>query len=111
MADLLRTARAIVAMDIHNGYWIGGPVELARSIRRNDFPADLDEGGRTVRAIPLATDGGGNAFLMAGGSVWRWNHETGVCTVVAGGLDEFLRRVAQDWSHHLQGDETWDYLV
>jgi hypothetical protein len=112
MVALLQRAKAIIAMDVHNGYWIGGPTQLSRSIRRRDFPAELDVQGQTIRAIPLATDGGGNAFLLAGGgSVWRWDHETGVSTFVAEDLEEFLHRVAEDWRHHLDGDGTWAYLV
>jgi cell wall assembly regulator SMI1 len=112
MLALLQTTRAIVAMDIRNGYWIGGPAELSRSIHRRDFPAEVDVRGEAVRAIPLATDGGGNAFMLAvAGSVWRWDHETNGCTFVAENLGTFLHRVAEDWSHDLKGDDTWKYLV
>jgi hypothetical protein len=105
LVDLLRTTRAIVAMEIHNGCWIGGPAQLARSIRRRDFPAEIDAGGTRARALPFATDGGGNAFmLVTGGSVWRWDRETGAATRVADDLPAFLGRVADDWRRHLEGE-------
>jgi len=105
LVDLLRTTRAIVAMGIHNGYWIGGPMQLARSIRRRDFPAEIDAGGTRARALPFATDGGGNAFMLVPDcSVWRWDHETGACTLVAGDLAAFLEAVAADWRRHVDGD-------
>lgn len=110
---LLQTTRAIVAMDIHNGCWIGGPVQLARSIRRGDFPGSLRAEGRDERALPIATDGGGNAFLLVIrlGSVWRWDRGTGAVAYVSPDLTEFLARVAADWQHELEGDATWSYLV
>jgi hypothetical protein len=113
LLELLRATRAIVAMDIRNGYWIGGPAHLSRSIRRGDFPASLRAGGRDERALPIATDGGGNAFLLTRrlGSVWRWDHETGGVSCVSQNLAEFLRRVADDWEHNLAGDVSWEYLV
>jgi hypothetical protein len=111
--SFFRRSRAIVAMDIRNGYWIGGPAELSRSIRRHDYPTEFDANGRFVHAFPIATDGGGNAFMFAVGvgSVWRWDHETGAVACVSGDLPEFLCRVAEDWEHDLDGDSAWSYLV
>jgi hypothetical protein len=100
-------------MDIRNGYWIGGPVELSRSLRRHDFPKTIDIQDRTSRAIPVATDGGGNVFMLAeiDGSVWRRNHDTAAVQHVAQDFVAFLNRVAVDWMHDLEGDERWTYLV
>ena len=110
---LLRRTRAIVAMDIRNGYWIGGPVELARSVRRHDYPTGFEADGQPAQVIPVATDGGGNAFMiwLDVGSVWRWDHETGAVACVSQDLPAFLRRVAEDWAHDLEGDTAWTYLV
>lgn len=100
-------------MDIRNGYWIGGPAELSRAMGRGDFPTIVDAGGRPTRVIAIATDGGGNAFVVAAdlGTVWRWNHETASVKHVARDFSEFLHRVAEDWTHDLDGDDAWDYLV
>jgi SMI1 / KNR4 family (SUKH-1) len=113
LLELLRATRAIVAMNIRNGYWIGGPAQVSRSIRRGDFPASVTAEGRDERVLPIATDGGGNAFLLTRrlGSVWRWDHETGRITCVSRNLAGFLRRVAGDWEHDLEGDLSWEYLV
>jgi len=110
---LFQRTRAIVAMEVRNGYAIGGPLQLARSLRRQDFPASLDVQAPSARAIPVATDGGGNAFMVAlgDGSVWRWDHETGALERVARDLPDFLGRIAEDWAHDLDGDSTWNYLV
>ena len=72
---------SIAAMDVWNGYWIGG-VSLLRSIERGDFPGSVE----SHRVMPIATDGGGNAFLMPGdsdGRVWKWSHETSEVKVLA----------------------------
>jgi cell wall assembly regulator SMI1 len=109
---LFRVTRAIVAMDIRNGCWIGGPQQLSRSIRRSDFPGSLNAEGRDERVLPIATDGGGNAFLLTIrlGSVWRWDHETGGVACVSSTIADFLGRVAEDWAHNLEGDAAWRYL-
>ena len=49
-------------------------------------------------------------MLADAGSVWRWDHETNGCTLVAEDLGAFLHRVAEDWSHDLKGDDAWKYL-
>jgi hypothetical protein len=111
--DFLRRCDAIVAMQIHNGYWIGGVDNLKRSIIRGDYPATLDEDGLSMPVVPVATDGGGNAFLLTigDGRIWRWDHETGVTFAVAGSFAEFLDRVATDWEQVISGNQDWTYLV
>ena len=103
----------IVAMDIHNGYWLGGTGALTRSVLRNDFPKELKTGGSLIQALPVATDGGGNAFLVAsdGGGVWRWDHETRNTAQVATSFSKFLARVADDWEHAAADDPDWAFLV
>jgi hypothetical protein len=67
---------AVVGMSVHNGYWLGGIERLMRSACRGDFPRNVEN----EPAIPVATDGGGNAFLLAAdGQVWRWDHERQSC--------------------------------
>jgi hypothetical protein len=109
--ELLTLHRAIVAMNIHNGYWIGasvtGPLVLAQG------PSTATCGAVPVPVLPVASDGGGNLFLrpLTMSSIWRWDHETGVTHQVADGLAEFLGIVAEDWEHAARGDEARVYLV
>jgi hypothetical protein len=100
-------------MDVHNGYWIGGTTALTRSVSRGDFPRTIESGGETVSVAPIATDGGGNAFLVTAhdGQVWRWDHETGTLAAVAVSFGAFLERVARDWERAASGDANWEYLV
>ena len=108
---LLSLHRAIVAMNIHNGYWLGasasGPLVLAQG------PSTATCGGVRVAVVPVASDGGGNLFLrpQTMSSIWHWDHETGIADQVADGLAEFLGLVADDWECAARGDETRAYLV
>jgi cell wall assembly regulator SMI1 len=113
LREFLAQCDAIVAMDVHNGYWIGGTAELARSVVRGDFSGTMDSGGERITVMPIATDGGGNAFFLtqADGRVWRWDHETGTLSAVADSFVGFLERVAQDWERAASGDADWEYLV
>ena len=113
LREFLAQCDAVVAMDVHNGYWIGGTAGLARSVSRGDFPGSMDSGGERITVMPIATDGGGNAFLLtpADGRVWRWDHETGTLSAIAGSFAAFLERVAQDWERGASGDADWEYLV
>jgi len=108
----LRNCDAIVAMGVWNGYWIGGSEVLLRSITRKDFPSEVCEENNTTAVVPVATDGGGNAFLLSldGDKVWKWNHETGNSTLVAHGFSSFLARIVEDWEHFLADDRAWRYL-
>ena len=99
---------SVVGMSIHNGYWIGGVEQLALATKRGDFP-QLVEG---ERAIPVATDGGGNAFLLSvRGCVWRWDHESGKVTSVAESFAAFLEHVADDWDAYVSDRADWTFLV
>src|SRR5262245_16515099 len=52
-------------MSVHNGYWLGG----IKHLLTEDAIPRMVEG---ERAIPVANDGGGNAFLLsASGAIWR----------------------------------------
>jgi hypothetical protein len=107
LKQFLTQHRAIVAMDIWNGYWLGcsavGPLRLP------NLPALFHSG---VRALPIATDGGGNAFLeVSGGPILHWNHGTGGMTAVAPDLTCFLRLIATDWEHAAEDDASWLYLT
>jgi hypothetical protein len=111
LAHFLRQCDSIVAMDVWIGYWVGGVEQLLRSMGRKDFPAKLVEANHDV-VVPVATDGGGNAFLMSvkDQRVWKWNHETGNSTTVAHDFASFLQRIADDWEHFLARDSAWHYL-
>jgi SMI1 / KNR4 family (SUKH-1) len=110
---LLQTCDAIVAMDVHNGYWIGGAEALAGGVARVDFPRMISDGSTSTPATPIASDGGGNTFLakIADGSVWFLDHETGIVKPVASSIDGFLQRVAEDWLHFAADDHEWHYIV
>jgi len=109
-ADLrtfLAECGAVVGMSIHNGYWVGDVERLARSIARDDFPHSVSD----ELAAPMATDGGGNAFLVSSsGRVWRWDHETGRVLEVAGSFAAFLDRVAADWAAFVADAPGWRFL-
>jgi cell wall assembly regulator SMI1 len=110
--DFLRTHEAITAMEIRNGYWVGGIALIIMNVRRGDFPPAVAEENGPDAVVPVATDGGGNAFLMSlrGGTVWKWDHETGGVRIVADNFTAFLGRILQDWQHFQSGDGTSDYL-
>lgn len=100
-------------MDIWNGYWIGGLISIQQMMEQRSFPSRYAEATENYSLIPIATDGGGNAFLMALGQknlVWKWWHETGKMDLVAKNFSEFLARVSADWEHFLTKDCTWKYL-
>lgn len=100
----LALTAGVVGMSIHNGYWLGSLARLDSAA----FPRA--ESGEPL--APVATDGGGNAFLMSSsGRVWRWDHETGRMSGVAASFTEFLDRVAADWSAYVDDDPDWRYLV
>jgi hypothetical protein len=104
----LSHTNAIVGMSVHNGYWIGGVEQLLRPEDRGEFPRMVD----AEPVIPVATDGGGNAFLLgAGGSVWRWDHETGKVVQVAGSFNAFLEQVTADWAAYIANTPNWRFLV
>ncbi len=96
-------------MDVWNGYWIGGVRTLLRSIERGDFPGSVE----SHRVMPIATDGGGNAFLMpvdSDGPVWKWSHETSEVKVIASSFELFLDRLADDFRMFAAGKDDWPYM-
>ena len=111
--EFLLSCDAIVAMNVWNGYWIGGTANLTRSVLREDFPSESLLCGRRIHLAPIATDGGGNAFLIAidDGSVCYWEHEEGGVSRVADSFTAFLEQVAEDWKHASMNDKDWRYLV
>jgi hypothetical protein len=99
---------AIQAMSIHNGYWLGGIEQLTRNVQAGSLPGVAER----ERAVPIATDGGGNAFLLSdSGRVWRWNHETRAVRVVSPSFIDFLKRVVADWQAWGEGTPGWHFLV
>ena len=92
LRTFLADCEAVVALD--QGIWIGGVEQLIRSTGE-DFPRSV----AGELAVPVATDGGGNAFLLSSsGRVWHWNHETDRVTEVSASFADFLERVAADWA-------------
>jgi hypothetical protein len=91
LRDFLGTTGSVVALSVHNGYWLGGVERLTAWPQSAALPSSV----AGERLAPVATDGGGNGFLIsAAGKVWRWDHETGRLSVVATSFAEFLERVA-----------------
>lgn len=105
LREFLKQSEAVVAMAVHNGYWLG---DVKHLIDRGSFPR-VAEG---ESAIPVATDGGGNAFLLgASGRVWRWDHETNKLQLVAESFGSLLERVAEDWAAYISAQPGWSFLV
>jgi cell wall assembly regulator SMI1 len=99
---------AVVGMSIHNGYWLGGLDQLTRSAGAGGWPREV--AGELV--APIATDGGGNVFLVSsGGRVLRWGRETGNVSEVSASFAEFLERVADDWAAYIADIPGWRFLV
>ena len=95
---------AVVGMSVHNGYWLGGVARLD--------PAAFPRVSGSEAVAPVATDGGGNAFLLsATGRVWRWDRETGSVSQEAESFAAFLSRVADDWAAYVKDTPGWRFLV
>jgi hypothetical protein len=104
LREFLEQTDSVIALSIHNGYWIGGISQLLNG----DLPRVAD--GQAV--IPVATDGGGNAFLLGlGGAIWRWDHETGRVELAAASFGAFLERVVEDWMAYIDDRPGWRFMV
>jgi hypothetical protein len=76
----------------------GAVMGILRSIGRGDFLRTIEG----ERAIPIATDGGGNAFPMtADGQVWPWGHETNKTMKIAKSFSNFLSSVVDEWAAYI----------
>lgn len=108
----LLTAAQVVAMDVGNGYWLGGRVTFEPQ-PDDGWPGLVETDAAPVSVIAVATDGGGNAFLLApaSGAVEHWDHETGRTRRVADSFAAFLVRVADDWQAFAADTPGWTYLV
>jgi hypothetical protein len=103
----------VVAMDVWNGYWIGGTRGISRMLAREDVPKTVVLRGAKMPVCPVATDGGGNTFLVVLDGppiILKRNHETGELEQVADDFESFLERVAEDWRHAALEDGAWSYL-
>jgi hypothetical protein len=100
----LNQTESIVAMSVHNGYWLGDIKQLVGG----SFPRLVE--GEAV--LPVATDGGGNAFFLgASGRVWRWDHETGKVRLISASFAAFLERIADDWEAYASETPNWQFLT
>lgn len=98
----------VLGMSVHNGYQIGGPAIIVRAVRERRIPLTV----AADPAIPVAFDGGGNAFLLTqAGDVWKWDHETGAVSPVVRSFAAFLDRVALDWAAYVANTPDWRFLV
>jgi hypothetical protein len=105
LREFLEQTDSVVALSVHNGYWLGGIKKLLN-------PDGLPRVVEGEPAIPVATDGTGNAFLLsASGAIWRWDHETGKAKAVAASFGAFLERVVEDWAADIDERPGWRFLV
>lgn len=105
LREFLQQTESIVAMSVHNGYCLGGIKQL---ISAGTLPQIADG----EAAIPVATDGGGNGFLLGtSGRVWQWSRETDKLKIVAPTFNAFLERVAEDWAAYISEKPGWRFLV
>jgi hypothetical protein len=109
----LRLCGGIKGMSVHNGYQLCGAADVAKTRSDGWPPASVAGPAGQERVVPVAWDGGGNAFLLspATGRVWRWDHETGGTTQVASSFTEFLARVVVDWEAYVSDIPGWRFLV
>jgi len=99
---------SIVGMSVHNGYWIGDVQKLSDMHSARNFPRIIND----YKAIPIATDGGGNGFLIdSSGYVWNWNHGSEQLKQVSDSFTGFLERVVEDWEAFVFSRLDWEYLV
>ena len=99
---------SIIAMSIHNGYWIGGINQLKNIYTSGNVTRKIKQ----ETCIPLATDGSGNTFIFTEAeSVWKVDHETLKETLISNSLSEFFERVIEDWKAFVEQKENWTYLV
>lgn len=108
LREFFAASDGVVGMSVHNGYQIGGAKTLAGLIQSGDVPRTVPDGP----CLPVAFDGGGNAFLLsAPGRVWWWDHETGSLSPVADSFGAFIERVVADWTAYVNDTPGWDFLV
>jgi hypothetical protein len=109
----LHLCGGIAAMTMHNGYWLSGARDIASQSFRENLPMSIVVSHKSESVIPIATDGGGNAFLLSvkTGRVWRWNHENDEVRPVTSSFTEFLHRVVEDWTAYITDKPDWKYLV
>lgn len=113
LLEFLRISGGVVGMSIHNGYCLCGAKQVA-DIRTDGCPPNVVRGPNgDERVVPIAWDGGGNAFLLSPSTqyVWRWDHETNVSKEVASSFTEFLERVVLDWEAYVSDRPGWRFLV
>lgn len=109
----LGTVDCVKAMQVWNGYWLGGANGIQRSLERQDPPQFVALPSGPIPVLPAGSDGGGNIWVLAAigqDRVWKWNHETGRAAEMAETFAAFLERVAEDWRHFAINDLRWPYI-
>lgn len=112
LRTLLQVCETVEAKDVGNGYSIGGIDQLTRLSKDGDYPR-TGYGSSDSKAIPIATVFFCTLLVStADGSVWRWNPATEPPEPekVSDTIPAFLDRVAQDWGHLAEGNDSWQYL-
>jgi hypothetical protein len=122
----LSQCAGVMGMDFHNGYVLHTPEEVVRRLSEGGLPRQVTTADGAVPVIPVASDGGGNVFLLQVGppyGVLRWDHETGGggdapasahdgIQPVADSFASFLERIRDDWRHFLGDDPaSWTYIT
>ena len=122
----LSKCAGVVGMDFHNGYVIHTPEDVVRLLGQGGAPKQVTTAAGAVAVLPVAADGGGNAFLLRLGPphvVLRWDHEIGETgdavpathhgfKPISDSFVSFLERIREDWSHFLgPNPASWTYIT
>jgi len=109
--EFLGMCSGLDAMDIWNGYSIHSPALVHQIVAAAEVPTEYEN----QRLLPVGSDGGGNMFFLSlpSGAMVKWRHDisTAPFVIIAPSFIGFLDRVAQDWSHFINGDSQWEYLA
>ena len=107
LMDFFSITDLVSGMTVHNGYAIGGIDNLIRSIRRRDFPTQIDN----EPVVPVGTVGNVDTlFIDPQGVMYLWRHESGSATILANSFLSFLQRVADDWHAYVYVVDDWQFI-
>ncbi len=102
------------------------PEEVVRLFRQAGAPKRVMTADGVIPVLPVAGDGGGNAFLLQlrmPHVVLRWDHEIGETRdavpathrcfqAISDGFVSLLERIREDWIHFLGSDPaSWTYIT
>lgn len=106
-AYFLSRCRGFAGMDFHNGYAVHGPELVLRILSEPGAPKWVRTNTSSLPTIPVASDGGGDVFLLDLGSpytVRRWGHGIGSDRDEVPDADPCLRTLCQGFLAFLGAD-------